>query len=230
MDGHARAARRPDGGSPLTPGAGQTRYSRVSPFEGLTGELRRLPGIGAKTALRLAYHLVKGPKEDIRRLARALAEVAERVHPCPRCGNYCSAEICSVCRDPSRNGSVICVVEEAYEVGAIERTGRFGGLFHVLGGRLSPLDGVGPEELHIGRLVERVSEMDEGPKEVILATNASVEGEATAVYLEELLRPLAVRVTRLARGIPVGSDLEYVDGTTIAEALAGRREVRGDGA
>ena len=202
----------------------------MSAIDGLTRELRRLPGIGTKTALRLAYHLVKGPKEDIGRLARALAEVAERVHPCPHCGNYCSAEICSVCRDPSRNRSVICVVEEAYEVGAIERSGRYSGLFHVLGGRLSPLDGVGPDELDIGGLVERVSDPDEKPKEVILATNASVEGEATAVFLESLLRPLGLRVTRLARGIPVGSDLEYVDGTTIAEALAGRREVRGDDA
>jgi recombination protein RecR len=202
----------------------------VSAIDGLTRELRRLPGIGTKTALRLAYHLVKGPKEDIGRLARALAEVAERVHPCPHCGNYCSAEICSVCRDPSRDRSVICVVEEAYEVGAIERTGRYSGLFHVLGGRLSPLDGVGPDELDIGGLVERVSDPAEKPREVILATNASVEGEATAVFLESLLRPLGLRVTRLARGIPVGSDLEYVDGTTIAEALAGRREVRGDDA
>jgi len=202
----------------------------VSALDGLTRELRRLPGVGVRTALRLAYHLVKGPKEDIRRLARALAEVAERIHPCPRCGNYCSADVCSVCRDPSRDRSVICVVEEAYEVGAIERTGRYSGLFHVLGGRLSPLDGVGPDELEIRRLLERVSDPDEKPEEVILATNASVEGEATAVYIEGLLRPFAVRVTRLARGIPVGSDLEYVDGTTIAEALAGRREVRGDGA
>ena len=202
----------------------------MSAIDGLTRELRRLPGIGTKTALRLAYHLVKGPKEDIGRLARALAEVAERVHPCPHCGNYCSAEICSVCRDPSRDRSVICVVEEAYEVGAIERTGRYSGLFHVLGGRLSPLDGVGPDELDIGGLVERVSDPAEKPREVILATNASVEGEATAVFLESLLRPLGLRVTRLARGIPVGSDLEYVDGTTIAEALAGRREVRGDDA
>lgn len=200
----------------------------MSAIDGLTGELRRLPGIGTRTALRLAYHLLKGSKQDIHRLARALAEVAERIHPCPRCGNYCSAEICSVCRDPSRDRSVICVVEEAYEVGAIERTGRYGGLFHVLGGRLSPLDGVGPDEIDIGGLLKRVRGPDDRPKEVILATNASVEGEATAVYLEGLLRPLGPRVTRLARGIPVGSDLEYVDGTTIAEALAGRREVRGE--
>ena len=116
----------------------------MSAIDDLTRELRRLPGIGAKTALRLAFHMVKGPREDMHRLARAVAEVAERIHPCPRCGNYCSAEVCAVCRDRSRDGSVICVVEEAYEVGAIERTGRYRGLFHVLGGRLSPLDGVGP--------------------------------------------------------------------------------------
>ena len=199
----------------------------MSAIDGLTRELRRLPGIGAKTALRLAHHLVKGPKEDIRRLARALADVARRVHPCPRCGSYCDTEVCSVCRDPSRDRSVVCVVEEAHEVGAIERTGRYGGVFHVLGGRLSPLDGVGPDELDIAGLVERVSDPEDGPTEVILATSASVEGEATAVHIESLLRPLSLRVTRLARGIPVGSDLEYVDGTTIAEALAGRRELRG---
>lgn len=200
----------------------------MSALDSLTRELRKLPGIGDRTASRLTYHLVKGPKEEIRRLARALGEVAERIRPCPRCGNYCSAEMCAVCRDPSRDRSVICVVEEAHEIGAIERTGSYRGLFHVLGGRLSPLDGVGPDELSIGSLLERVGGRDENPKEVILATNASVEGEATAVYLESLLRPRTVRVTRLARGIPVGSDLEYIDGTTIAEALAGRREVHGD--
>lgn len=197
----------------------------MSAIDDLTRELRRLPGIGAKTALRLAFHLIKGPKEDMHRLAGALAEVAERIHPCPRCGSYCSAEVCSVCRDPSRDRNVICVVEEAYEVGAIERTGAYRGLFHVLGGRLSPLDGVGPGQLDIDGLLERVS--DSEAEEVILATNASVEGEATAVYLETLLRPHGLRITRLARGIPVGSDLEYVDGTTIVEALAGRRELGG---
>lgn len=195
----------------------------MSPIEKLTGELARLPGVGAKTALRLAFHLVKGPKEYVRRLAGALVEVADRIHPCPVCGNYCASEVCSVCRDPRRDQSVICVVEEAYEVGAIERAARFRGLFHVLGGRLSPLDGIGPDELNIGGLIQRVD--GAGIREVILATNASVEGEATAVYLESLLRRYPLRVTRLARGIPVGSDLEYIDGTTIAEALAGRREM-----
>lgn len=197
----------------------------MSPIENLIRELGKLPGVGAKTALRLAYHLVKGPKENVRRLARALDQVADRVHACPECGNYCDAELCSVCGDPSRDQKVICVVEEAYEVGAIERAGRYGGLFHVLGGRLSPLDGIGPDELAIGGLVRRLDGAEGRVREVILATNASVEGEATAVYLEGVLRPYPVRVTRLARGIPVGSDLEYIDGTTIAEALAGRREM-----
>ncbi len=202
-----------------------SRRAVESPIEELCRELRKLPGIGTKTALRLAYHLLKGARDDVRRLAEALVEVAERIHPCPRCGNYCDGALCPVCRDPSRDRGVICVVEEAYEVGAIERAGRYRGLFHVLGGRLSPLDGVGPEHLNIDGLVERITESEEPPVEVIIATNASVEGEATAVYLLGLLRPHVARVTRLARGIPVGSDLEYVDGTTIGEALAGRREM-----
>ncbi|MDE2752162.1 MAG: recombination mediator RecR [Gemmatimonadota bacterium] len=197
----------------------------VSAIGNLTRELGRLPGVGTKTALRLAYHLVKGARGDTRRLARALEDVADRVHPCPRCGNYCEAELCQVCQDPSRDQEVICVVEAAYEVGAIERAGRYKGLFHVLGGRLSPLDGIGPEKLNIAGLIERLDGAGTPAREVILATNASVEGEATAVYLERILRPREVRITRLARGIPVGSDLEYVDGTTIAEALAGRREM-----
>ena len=197
----------------------------MSPIERLTRELARLPGVGAKTALRLAYHLLKGSKENVRRLARALVEVADRIHPCPVCGNYCATEVCSVCEDPRRDQSMICVVEEAYEVGAIERAARFRGLFHVLGGRLSPLDGIGPDELNIGGLIGRIEEPGTTVREVILATNASVEGEATAVYLEGVLRGYPLRVTRLARGIPVGSDLEYIDGTTIAEALAGRREM-----
>lgn len=202
-----------------------SRRAVESPIEELCSELRRLPGIGTKTALRLAYHLLKGARGDIRRLAAALMEVAQRIHPCPQCGNYCDGALCQVCGDPSRDQGVICVVEEAYEVGAIERAGRYRGLFHVLGGRLSPLDGVGPEHLNIDGLVDRITDSAEPPGEVIIATNASVEGEATAVYLLGLLRPRVARVTRLARGIPVGSDLEYVDGTTIGEALAGRREM-----
>ena len=197
----------------------------MSVIDQLTGELSRLPGIGPKTALRLVHHLMKGAKDDALRLARAVTELAERIRPCRECGNFSEQELCEICSNPRRDGSMLCVVEEAFEVGAIERTGQFRGLFHVLGGRLSPLDGIGPDELSVAALLERVRSARGGVREVILATNASVEGEATAVYLEQLLRPLGARVTRLARGIPVGSDLEYVDGTTIAEALAGRRDM-----
>lgn len=204
----------------------------MSVIDGVTGELSKLPGIGPKTAMRLVYHLMKGSRDDARRLARSIEDLAERIRPCARCGNFSEDELCEICGNPVRERSVICVVEEAYEVGAIERTGQFRGRYHVLGGRLSPLDGIGPEELNIDSLVQRLKGEAPGDdavegdvEEVIVATNASVEGEATAVYLENLLRPMGVRVTRLARGIPVGSDLEYVDGTTLAEALAGRREM-----
>jgi recombination protein RecR len=197
----------------------------MSVIDQLTGELARLPGIGPKTALRLVHHLMKGSRDDARRLARSITELAERIRPCRRCGNFSEHELCEICSNPRRDPGVICVVEEAFEVGAIERTGQFRGLYHVLGGRLSPLDGIGPDELSMAELLERVRGGETGVREVIIATNASVEGEATAVYLEQQIRPLGPRVTRLARGIPVGSDLEYVDGTTIAEALAGRREM-----
>jgi recombination protein RecR len=168
---------------------------------------------------------MKGSKDDTHRLARALVDVADKIRPCRECGNYSEEELCEVCVDPRRDRSVLCVVEEAYEVGAIERTGQFRGIFHVLGGRLSPLDGIGPEELRISGLLKRIAEANGGVTEVIIATNASVEGEATAVYLEGELRAFGPRVTRLARGIPVGSDLEYVDGSTIAQAIVGRREM-----
>ena len=196
----------------------------------LTKEFSRLPGVGSKTALRLVYHLLKRPAEDSLRLAAAIRDVAQNVGPCRICGNFSEAEECEVCSNPRRDGSVLCVVEEAFEVGAIERTGSFQGRYHVLGGRLSPLDGVGPEQLNIPALLTRIDESagDEPVREVIIATNSSVEGEATAIYLENALRPRGIRVTRLARGIPVGSDLEYVDGSTITEALAGRREMAGE--
>lgn len=197
----------------------------MSAIERLTEELSRLPGIGKKTALRLVHHLMKGSREDPRRIARALVDLADKVRECEQCGNFSEDEVCEICRSPRRDRSVLCVVEEAFEVGAIERTGQYRGLFHVLGGRLSPLDGIGPDELNVAKLLQRIDEADGEIREVIVATNSSVEGEATSVFLEQEIRPLGPRVTRLARGIPVGSDLEYVDGTTIAQALAGRREM-----
>ena len=184
-----------------------------------------MPGIGSKTAIRLVHHLMKGTKEDTRRLATSLVDLADNVRTCRECGNFSESESCDVCTNPRRDRTVLCVVEEAYDVGAIERTGQYRGLFHVLGGRLSPLDGIGPEELNLASLLKRIGSSQSEIREVIVATNASVEGEATSVFLDQQIRPLGPRVTRLARGIPVGSDLEYVDGTTIAQALAGRREM-----
>lgn len=193
-------------------------------IDDLTGEFARLPGVGRKTALRLTYYLLKRPREEVLRLARALEAVAERVHACGTCGNLTESDPCVLCTNPSRDASTICVVEEASDIGAIERTGQYRGRYHVLGGRLSPLDGIGPDELNVKSLIARVGD-GSVVREVIVATNPSVEGEATALYLRKLIQPLGVRVTRLARGLPVGGDLEYADGVTIAEALAGRREL-----
>jgi len=197
----------------------------MSVIDQLAKELARFPGIGPKTALRLVYHLMKRPKEEGYRLSEAIRDLEDRIRPCSVCGNYSEGDLCEVCSDSRRDRTIVCVVEEAYEVGAIERTGRYEGIYHVLGGHLSPLDGIGPEDLNVQKLFERIRDAKGGVSEVIVATNASVEGEATAVYLENMIRPLGPQVTRLARGIPVGSDLEYVDGTTIAEALSGRREM-----
>jgi recombination protein RecR len=196
----------------------------VSVIDELVGEFARLPGIGRKTALRLTYHLLKRSPDDIRRLARALGSVADRVRACSVCGNLTEADPCALCTSPRRDPSVLCVVEEASDIAAIERTGAFTGLYHVLGGRLSPLEGIGPDELRITPLLARLNNGG-SVREVIVATNPSVEGEATALYLQRLIQPLGARVTRLARGMPVGGDLEYTDGVTIAEALAGRREI-----
>jgi recombination protein RecR len=203
----------------------------MAAIEDLAAEFARMPGIGRKTALRLTYHLLKRPPDEVRRLARALEVVAERVHACPSCGNLTEDDPCTLCANPRRDGATICVVEEASDIGAIERTGEYRGLYHVLGGRLSPLEGIGPGELTIARLLERIdapapdSNGAVRVREVIVATNPSVEGEATALYLQKVLHSRGVRVTRLARGLPVGGDLEYADGVTIAEALAGRREL-----
>lgn len=196
----------------------------MSAIDELAGELAKLPGVGRKTALRLTYHLLKQPPERGRRLAEALLTVTERVHPCGRCFNLTEAELCSICEDQRRDQSVICAVEEASDIGAIERSGEFRGGYHVLGGRLSPLDGVGPEDLTIPQLEQRVS--TGGIREVILATNPSIEGEATALYVQRRLAPRDVVVSRIARGLPVGGDLEYADGVTIAQALSERRAMR----
>jgi len=196
----------------------------VSVIDELVGELARLPGIGRKTAHRLTYHLLKRPPDEVRRLARSLESVVDRVRPCTACGNLTEADPCTLCASTRRDRSVLCVVEEASDITAIERTGAFQGLYHVLGGRLSPLEGVGPDDLRIAPLLARLQNGGD-VREVIVATNPSVEGEATALYLQRLIQPLGARVTRLARGMPFGGDLEYTDGVTIAEALAGRREI-----
>lgn len=195
----------------------------MSAIEGLVAELSRLPGIGRKTALRLTYYLLKRPPAEVRRLSEALDAVAERVRACSRCGNLTEQDPCDICLSPQRDGSVLCVVEEASDIEAVERAGEFRGLYHVLGGRLAPLEGVGPDDLSIRPLLERL-EGGSAVREVIVATNPSVEGEATAIYLQRLVHPLGIRVTRIARGLPVGGDLQYADGVTIAEALSGRRE------
>ena len=193
----------------------------MSAIDDLATELAKLPGIGRKTALRLTYHLLKQPAEHSRRLADALVTLSERVRPCARCFNLTESELCAICRDPRRDESIICVVEESSDIGAIERSGEFRGMYHVLGGRLSPLDGVGPEDLHIESLVERLEKGQ--TREVILATNPSLEGEATALYVQRQIGTQPLMVSRIARGLPVGGDLEYADGVTIAQALAARR-------
>lgn len=195
----------------------------MSAIDDLATELSRLPGIGRKTALRLTYHLLRQPADQSRRLAQALLTLGERVRPCARCFNLTEDEICSICRDPRRDPTAICVVEQASDIGAIERAGEFRGLYHVLGGRLSPLDGVGPDDLTIAALVDRISAHGSGVQEVILATNPSLEGDATALYVQSQLANRGVTVSRIARGLPVGGDLEYADGVTIAQAITARR-------
>lgn len=189
----------------------------------LVTELARLPGIGQKTAQRLTFHLLQQSRERADRLAATLVAVVARVHPCPDCGNFTEDERCAVCTDPRRDSAILCVVEEPSAVPVVERSTGFRGRYLVLGGRLSPLEGIGPEQLRLDLLQRRVA--DGGVREVILATNPSLEGEATATYIHQLLAGTGVRITRLARGLPVGGDLEYIDGVTLSHALDARREV-----
>ena len=196
----------------------------MSAIEDLVIELSRLPTIGKKSALRLTYHLLKQPPEQSRRLAQVLATLTDRVRMCERCFNLTEDDLCTVCRDPRRDAATICVVEEASDIAAVERMGEYRGVYHVLGGRLSPLDGIGPDELTVAALVARVRAG--GIREVIVATNPKLEGEATALYVQEQLSPHDVLVSRIALGMPVGGDLEYADGVTIAQAIASRRLMR----
>ncbi len=196
-------------------------YAR--PVERLITELSKLPSIGPRSAQRIAFHIIRGKQEDALGLAEALREVKERIKPCVRCFNLTEAEECEICRDARRDRSEICVVEDPYDIGPIERTGEYRGLYHVLGGALSPLDGVEPEDLRIAELLERIGK--EEIKELVIATNPNTTGEATAMFIAQEIKDLPVRVTALASGLPVGGDLEYADEVTLGRAFAGRREI-----
>jgi len=193
------------------------------PVARLIDALQRLPGIGPKTAQRLTFFLLKRPADEVRELSEALVAVKDRIVYCQTCYNVTDEDPCRICADPRRDSSVLCVVEEPNDLLAMERTGEYRGRYHVLLGALSPLDGIGPEDIKVRELLARLD--GGGAREVILATNPNVEGEATALYLAKLVRPLGVRVTRIARGLPVGGDLEYADQVTLSKALEGRREI-----
>lgn len=189
----------------------------------LLDELGRLPGIGPKSAQRIAYYLLESDTEQARRLADAILDVKQQVHFCPICFSYATRDTCDVCADSSRDRSVICVVSEPRDVSAIEKTGSYHGLYHVLGGVISPMDKIGPDQLHVKELLQRLA--DGEVKEVILATNPDVEGETTATYLSRIIKPLGVKVSRLASGLPVGGDLEYADEVTLGRAIEARQQV-----
>ena len=193
------------------------------PIQDLIDELARLPGIGPKSAQRLAFYIVKAPPEDAKRLAEALVNAKERVRFCRECFGVSEGELCRVCRDPGRDATVVCVVEESKDQAAIEKAGVIKGRYHILGGAISPLEGIGPDDLRVQELLDRVER--DAITEVILATNPNLEGNATAMYVAALLKPLGIRVTRLASGLPVGGDLEYADEVTLGQALEGRREM-----
>ncbi len=193
------------------------------PIQDLIDELSRLPGIGPKSAQRLAFHLVKAQPEEAKRLAEAIVRAKERIAFCVECGNVAEGDRCRICRDEGRDRSMLCVVEEPKDAATIEKAGVIKGRYHILGGAISPLDGVGPEDLRVQELLDRVQR--DGVTEVVIATNPNLEGNATAMYVAAMLKPLGVRVTRLASGLPVGGDLEYADEVTLSQALEGRREM-----
>lgn len=195
----------------------------IKPLSNLYEQLRRLPGVGSKTALRLAYHIIDMPTEDVQHLATALLEAKGQIHYCQRCFNLTDAEECSICTDTGRDSYTICVVEQPQDIVAMERSRGYHGLYHVLHGALSPLDGIGPDNLRIRELFQRLQR--ESIAEIIIATNSNVEGEATATYLAQLLKPVGVKVSRIAHGLPVGGDLEYADEVTLSKALENRREM-----
>jgi recombination protein RecR len=195
----------------------------AGPVQALIDELGRMPGVGPKSAQRIAFYLLKLPREDAQRLAQAINEVKERISFCTRCFNIAEGELCALCLDERRDATLVCVVEEPRDIVAVERTQEFRGRYHVLQGAISPLEGVGPDQLRVKELLARID--TESIAEVILCTNPNIEGEATAMYLARLLKPLGVRVTRIASGLPVGGDLEYADELTLGRALEGRREV-----
>jgi len=195
----------------------------LNPIQKLSQQLARLPGIGNKTASRLAYHILDIPEEQAFELANAICDARKSIHPCPICGAYTDKECCSICTDSHRDDSIICVVCDARDVAVMEKIREFHGRYHVLGGVLSPMDGIGPEQIRIRELQERV--VKNNTKEIILATNPDIEGEATASYIARLLKPLGVQVSRIAYGIPIGGNLEYIDEVTLTKALEGRRNM-----
>ena len=195
----------------------------AEPLARLINEFKKLPGIGQKSAQRVAFHIMRASREDAEQLARAVLDVKDRLTMCAVCNNISDAELCQYCRDPRRDQKVVCVVEDPNNIVGIEVTRQYSGLYHVLGGALSPLRGIGPEQLKIKSLVDRIAKG--GVEEVIAATNPTVEGEATAVYLSKLLKPLGIKVTRIGMGVPVGSDIEFADEVTMWKAMEGRREI-----
>lgn len=195
----------------------------AGPVQDLIDELGRLPGVGPKSAQRIAFHLLKLPREDALRLSRSIVEAKDRVSWCQRCFNLSEGELCGICSDDRRDGTLLCVVEEPKDLVAVEKTGEYRGRYHVLQGAISPIEGIGPDQLRVKELLTRLD--PEGVAEVILCTNPNIEGEATAMYLGRLLTPLGIKVTRIASGLPVGGDLEYADELTLGRALEGRREL-----